>query len=209
MRLEPQFLFNALNSVVALVHEDPARAGLMIRRHSDLIRQSLSGSEVQEVSLVEELDVVKGYLEIQKIRFEDRLNYEFDIESDTLDAAVPTFLLLPLVENVVKYSMTAADKRATIEISARARGGTLELAIRDDGPGLSAEGRPQNNGTGIALTRKRLTQLFGPRHRLTFSSAAGRGVTVAIDIRCGRSHARPHDRPAPSANLRRRASRAR
>jgi two-component system LytT family sensor kinase len=182
MRLQPHFLFNALNSVLALVHEDPARADLMIRRLSDLLRHSLSRSEAQEVSLLEELDVVQGYLEIQKIRFEDRLTYEFDIELDTLNAAVPTFLLQPLVENAVKYSMTDADRRTTIEISARARGDTLELAIQDDGPGLPAEGRPRREGTGIASTRERLQQLFGSRHRLSFSSAAGKGLTVSIDI---------------------------
>ncbi len=182
MRLQPHFLFNALNSVLALVHQDPARADLMIRRLSDLLRHSLSHSDVQEVSLLEELDVVKGYLEIQKIRFEDRLSYEFDIDSDTLNAAVPNFLLQPLVENAIKYSMIEADRRTTIEISARARGDTLELVIRDDGPGFATEARAKSEGTGIASTRERLQQLFGPRHRLNFSSAAGKGLTVSIDI---------------------------
>jgi two-component system LytT family sensor kinase len=182
MRLQPHFLFNALNSVLALVHEDPARADLMIRRLSDLLRHSLSRSEVQEVSLLEELDVVRGYLEIQKIRFEDRLSYEFDIDSAALNASVPTFILQPLVENAVKYSMTDEARRASIGISARTRGDVLELAISDDGPGLPVGASRKDEGTGIASTRARLQQLFGSRHRLNFSSGAGHGLTVSIDI---------------------------
>ncbi|HEV7836882.1 MAG TPA: histidine kinase [Gemmatimonadaceae bacterium] len=181
-RLQPHFLFNALNSVLALVHEDPARADLMIRRLSDLLRHSLSRSELQEVSLVEELEVVRGYLEIQKIRFEDRLTYEFDIESDALNASVPTFILQPLVENAVKYSMTDEARNASIGISARTRGNILELAVRDDGPGLPRDPSRKTEGTGIASTRARLEQLFGPRHRLNFSSPDGQGLTVSIDI---------------------------
>jgi two-component system, LytTR family, sensor kinase len=181
-RLQPHFLFNALNSVLALVHEDPARADLMIRRLSDLLRYSLSRSEIQEVSLREELDVVRGYLEIQKIRFDERLTYQFDIASDTLDASIPTFLLQPLVENAVKYSMTDEAKSATIGISARTRGDILELAIRDDGPGMPLDASRRTEGTGIASTRARLEQLFGARHRLQFSGDSGNGLTVSIDI---------------------------
>ncbi|HUQ99327.1 MAG TPA: histidine kinase [Gemmatimonadaceae bacterium] len=181
-RLQPHFLFNALNSVLALVHEDPARADLMIRRLSDLLRYSLSRSEVQEVSLQEELDVVRGYLEIQKIRFDERLTYQFDIASEALNASIPTFLLQPLVENAVKYSMTDEARSATIGISARTHGDILELAIRDDGPGMPLDPSRNTEGTGIATTRARLEQLFGTRHRLQFSSFSGRGLTVSIDI---------------------------
>ncbi|HEY8164686.1 MAG TPA: histidine kinase [Gemmatimonadaceae bacterium] len=181
-QLQPHFLFNTLNSIIALVHEDPARATLMIRRLSDLLRYSLSTSETPEVPLGEEVYSAKIYLEIQKIRFEDRLEFAFDVPDDTVDALVPGFLLQPLVENAVKFSLADGRRTARVIVGAARHDGNLRVSITDNGPGIRQEEMELSSGVGVRTTRARLQQLYGDDQSIKFDSLPGGGASVSISI---------------------------
>ena len=174
-RLQPHFLFNALNALTVLIRKDPEAAVDMTRHLSDLLRATLVREQAQWVPLREELDVLKAYLAIEQVRFGDRLRVEFDIAPDTLDQPVPDLVLQPLVENAFKHGF--ADKRGvgTLRLRSRRAGGILWLEVEDDGTGLRA-GAPE--GIGLSTTRERLAALYGGR--ATFSlDARPEGGTLA------------------------------
>ena len=181
-QLQPHFLFNTLNSIVALVHEDPTKATLMIRRLSDLLRYSLSTSETPEVPLGEEVHSAKVYLEIQRIRFEERLDFAFDVAEDTVDALVPGFLLQPLVENAVKFSLADGRRAARVTVGALREDGRLRVSILDNGPGIRPEEMALSAGVGVRTTRARLLQLYGDSQSIEFATVADGGARVSISI---------------------------
>jgi sensor histidine kinase YesM len=185
VQLQPHFLFNTLNSILALVHDDPARATIMIRRLSELLRKSLATSEVPEVPLGEELELARAYLDIQKVRFEERLDVAFEVEDDTLGSLVPSFILQPIIENAVKFSLENDRRVARIVVGAAQRDGHLELAVTDNGPGIRDGALEHSSGVGVRTTRARLHQLYGERQTMSFNGVPGGGTRVSISIPTG------------------------
>ena len=180
MQLHPHFLFNTLNTVNALVRTDPDAAERMIARLGVLLRHALDGVGVQEVPLDEELDMLRTYLEIEQVRFEDRLRVEWDVDAATCAARVPHLLLQPLVENAIRHGIAPRAAEGTIRIAASRRNGSLRLAVRDDGVGMRPGAAPE--GVGLANTRTRLRMLYGERQSLAVRDAPGGGVHVEIEL---------------------------
>lgn len=180
-QLHPHFLFNALNAISAHVRADPDAAERMIARLSHLLRHALTGAGVQEVPLEEELEAARAYLDVEQVRFEDRLRVRWDVAPEALGAQVPHLVLQPLVENAVRHGVAPRMAEGTVEVVAARRGDALYLAVRDDGVGLGGAtgGR---EGVGLANTRARLRQLYGAHHTLSLTEAEGGGVHVEIQI---------------------------
>jgi sensor histidine kinase YesM len=180
MQLHPHFLFNTLHAISALMHRDVEAADRMIARLSDLLRLTLENTGVQEVSLKQEMEFLERYLEIEQIRFQDRLKVRIDIEAEALDACVPNLLLQPLVENAIRHGIAPRAAAGRVEISARRDDGRLCVEIRDDGAGLNENGFKE--GIGIANTRARLEQLYGADHHFEMDNREGGGLRVSIEI---------------------------
>lgn len=158
-QLNPHFLFNALNSIRASVEEDKTRAKQMITQLSEFLRHSLLTGKKREIPLREEIEAVKNYLAIEKIRFEEKLEVKFDIENAAEDFKIPYFLLNPLVENAVKHGLQTSEKPLKIQISAKIIEDKLFLEVANSGK-LSE--KFDSNGTKIGLknVRERLEKLF-------------------------------------------------
>ena len=185
MQLHPHFLFNTLHSVSALIHKNADAADKMIARLGDFLRLTLENSGAQEVTLQEELEFLKCYLDIERIRFEDRLSVDMDIEPQTLDARLPNLILQPIVENAIRHGISSRISAGRIGIEARRLNGTLQVQVTDNGPGLATEsnsGSIVKAGVGLANTQARLKQLYGDSHRLDLSNAATGGLTVILEI---------------------------
>jgi two-component system, LytTR family, sensor kinase len=182
-QLQPHFLFNALNAVSAHVESDPKAARLMLERLGDLLRLSLDHIDRQEIRLAEELAFVDKYLQLQAMRFEDRLNVSMNLEPSVSDALVPPFVLQPLVENAVRHG-AARSVAGTISVDAWRANGTVRLAVRDNGPGLPAGWSLEHHeGIGIANTRERLRHLYGDGNQsLEISAEPAGGVRVDLSI---------------------------
>jgi len=186
MQINPHFLFNTLNTISALVHENPDAADRMIARLSGLLRQTLDRGDVQEVPLREELDFLRTYLEIEEMRFPDRLTVTFDIEPKTQDWLVPHLILQPLVENALRHGILPREEAGRVEISARlVDGEQLELKVRDNGNGLrESTESPGREGIGLRNVRSRLAQLYGDAQKFEVANAATGGVEARILIPC-------------------------
>ena len=185
-QLHPHFLFNTLNAISALMHRDVEAADQMLARLSDLLRIALDQRGAQEVALKDELEFLQKYLEIEETRFGDRLTVSYEIEPETLDAQVPNLILQPLVENSVRHAVAVRIEPGTIQIRARRTNGTLELTVRDNGPGLpKTPPAGAGRGVGLANTRSRLEHLYGAAQRFTLAEPQDGGlvVTVAIPFR--------------------------
>jgi hypothetical protein len=180
LQLHPHFLFNTLNAIAALTGADPPRAHRMLGRLGDLLRMSLESDGAGEISLERELQMLAPYLEIQLIRFGDRLQIEEQVDSACRSALVPTFLLQPLVENAVQHGVSRRPGPARIGLSARRNDGRLELEVVDDGPGPAAS--PPAERIGLANTRARLLQLYGSEQSLELRPARGGGAVVRVAI---------------------------
>ncbi|UCC44629.1 MAG: histidine kinase [Candidatus Zixiibacteriota bacterium] len=182
-QLHPHFLFNSLNAVTALIHSDPEAADRMVTRLSELLRVAIDSAEVPEVTLREEIEFVRTYLDIQKTRFGDRLRVQLDIAEECLDAMVPNLMLQPLVENAVIHGVTPRSGSGTVSIDACRRENTLAVRVSDDGPGVPAGHDPYSgNGVGLKNTNERLRQLYGESAQLKFDSNDGVGLAVTIGI---------------------------
>jgi signal transduction histidine kinase len=180
--LHPHFLFNTLHAISTLVHTDPEAADRMISRLSDLLRLTFDRSGAAQIALKEELEFLQKYLQIEQIRFQDRLSIHFDIDPETLDAEVPRLILQPLVENAIKHGISPRSGSGSVEISARRQDRDLWVQVRDDGVGLSPNARARfNDGVGLSNTRARLECLYGNRHRLEFDEG-DRGLAVRMLI---------------------------
>jgi hypothetical protein len=181
-QLNPHFLFNTLHSIAELVHEDPALAEQLILRLGDLLRKVLSSSDRHELALAEEIEFIKGYLDIEQMRLGSRLRIEWSIDPEVLPIPVPSLLLQPLVENAVQHGIGFAAGPGTVQIGARRDNGFLLLQVRDTGPGLDQDARAANAGIGLANTRARLQTIFGDRHRFELISDHGLAVKVRLPI---------------------------
>jgi sensor histidine kinase YesM len=181
-QLHPHFLFNTLNAVSALMQEDVEAAEKMLMRLSDMLRMSLRSLSRQKVPLQEELEFVKIYLEIEKVRFSDRLHVDLQVDEAVTGAAVPYMLLQPLVENAIRHGITPKRDGGTVRIAARRNGGRLFLEISDDGVGLQSHGgRNDGSGMGLANTRERLGMLYGDVCSFSIGSSE-KGVSVKIEL---------------------------
>jgi sensor histidine kinase YesM len=179
MQLHPHFLFNTLNAIVVLVRQRRVEeADAMLTNLGELLRQTLAGWETQEVPLRREMELINLYLDIQRVRFQDNLTVEMNLSPATLNALVPSLLLQPLVENAFRHGVSKTSAAVRIELKSNLRGSTLELQVRDDGPGIS-EGS-SGNGVGLRNTRARLQQLYGERQSLRLDGVAGGGAIVTV-----------------------------
>jgi two-component system, LytTR family, sensor kinase len=182
-QLQPHFLFNTLHSISTLMLTNVPAADTMLVRLSDLLRMSLESKTVQETTLNREMQFVNGYLEIEKMRFGDRLQVHCDVQSETLDARVPHLLLQPLVENAIRHGTSRRADGGEVWITSYLRDEFLHVEVGDNGPGFSPI--PEWNakhGLGLNATRERLRVFYGERQRLDIHSAPGRGTTVSIQI---------------------------
>jgi signal transduction histidine kinase len=178
-RVEPHFLFNTLNSIASLVHDDPAGAERMTGQLASLLRSALDSAATPLVPLDDELRVVGAYLEIERVRFGDRLRYSIQPEAGTGAVPVPRMALQTLVENSVKYAVSTRREGASIVVRSVAANRRVRLTVEDDGPGFDATSRPA--GHGLDLLTSRLTMLFGDRASLRVESRPGySGVTIDV-----------------------------
>jgi two-component system LytT family sensor kinase len=182
MQLHPHFLFNTLHAISALMDDDVRGARRMIARLSELLRLTLESAGQQEVSLRQELDALERYLEIEQVRFQDRLTVQLAVAPETLDASVPNLVLQPIVENAIRHGIAPRSSAGRIEIRADRRDGMIELQVIDDGPGLSPGDEEFKEGIGLANTRARLRQLYGDEHRIEIKDADGGGLVVKLSI---------------------------
>ena len=179
MQLNPHFLFNTLNSVSSLMYVDVDAADRMLSRLSEFLRLTLDRPIAPEVPLHEELDFVMRYLEIERIRFEERLHVTIDVEGDAENVPVPALILQPLVENAIHHGISKRSGGGTIAIRASRDRDSLRISVRDDG-NCAAEIRER---IGLTNTRARLHALYGTRHQLTYGPKAN-GFAVEISIPC-------------------------
>jgi two-component system, LytTR family, sensor kinase len=186
MQLQPHFLFNTLNAIAALIHQDVELADRMIARLGDLLRSTLENANQQEVSLQQELDFIQPYLEIEKARLGARLSVHLDIDPAARDAKVPNLILQPLVENAIRHGIAPRPDPGRIDIAACRDNGSLHLSVMDDGPGLRS-GEAPRSGIGLANTRARLQRLYGDRQQLQLGPGPGGGLRVEITIPYDRS----------------------
>ena len=185
MQLQPHFLFNTLHSISALLHRDPDSADRMIARLGDFLRLTLENSGTQVVSLQKELEFLTCYLEIERVRFQDRLTTSLDVDASALDTPVPNLILQPIVENALRHGVAQTRGPGRVEISAKRENGSLRIRVRDNGPGLQAITRPDDGlkeGLGLSNTRARLEQLYGAAHRFELENAPGGGLLVTLEI---------------------------
>jgi sensor histidine kinase YesM len=177
-QLNPHFLFNALHSMAELVHTDPKLAEQLLVRLGELLRQVLQSSNRQEVPLAEELEFIRGYVEIEQMRLGERLRVHWEVDGALAQVPVPSLILQPLVENAVQHGIAAASGPGTLHIGARREGDFLLLEVRDNGPG--PRGSTGAQGIGLANTRARLQRLYGERQGLEIQ--AGEGMTVRLRL---------------------------
>lgn len=179
MQLNPHFLFNALNSISMLVrggrNDEAVR---MLAGLGDLLRGVLEENRPNEVPLRDELDFLRRYLAIEQIRA-GRLEVRMEVAPELMDACVPNLILQPIVENAIRHGIAKSSAAGLVEIGAWRENGSLLLSVRDDGPGLAADGR---EGVGLSNTRARLARMYGDAHRLELSNAEGGGARVTLRL---------------------------
>jgi two-component system LytT family sensor kinase len=184
-QLNPHFLFNTLNSISTLVLlKQTERANMMLSRLSSFLRYTLANEPTAQVTLAQEVETLKLYLEIEKMRFEDRLRTHFWIDDDASKARLPSLLLQPLVENAIKYAVTPQEEGADISVEARLAGDRVQITVSDTGPGLKENAiKPSySTGVGLANIRDRLAQAFGPEHRFDAGSKPSGGFSVTLEF---------------------------
>ncbi|HET9335734.1 MAG TPA: sensor histidine kinase [Sphingomicrobium sp.] len=183
-QLNPHFLFNTLNSISTLVLlRQTERANAMLSRLASFLRYTLVNEPTAKVTLVQEVETLKLYLEIEKMRFEDRLRPHFKIDGDAIGARLPSLLLQPLIENAIKYAVTPAEHGADIWITAQREGHAVRIEVADSGPGQGATPvDAQSTGVGLANIQDRLAQAYGPAHGFSTRTNEHGGFSVIIEI---------------------------
>lgn len=182
MQLHPHFLFNTLHTISAHMHTDVETAEDMIMHLSDLLRITLENIGVQEVSLKQELDLLERYLQIEQVRYGERLEVSMKVVPETLDALVPNLILQPLVENAIRHGISARARGGRIEIGAHREGGMLQIQVRDNGLGITGTRRASKDGIGLANTQERLRRMYGTRHHYSIHNTPGSGLLIRISI---------------------------
>ena len=181
MQVHPHFLFNTLHAVTVLIREDPAAATKVVTRLGDLLRLTLSRATTAQVSFRRELEILTLYLEIERTRFQDRLEIHYDVQPATLSALVPDLILQPLVENAIRHGVSPNAGTGHITLRSRRQGDWLVLEIRDNGAGL-APGATPRDGIGLSTTKARLERLYGDAQEMTLTSLPEGGCVARIRI---------------------------
>ena len=191
MQLHPHFLFNTLHSISALLTKDVDAARSMITRLGDFLRLTLENAGTQEVTLQQEMEFLNGYLEIERVRFQDRLTTLVNVDPLMLDVPVPNLILQPIVENAMRHAIATHADCGRIEITAMPRNGALHIEVRDNGPGLPVDHDTIHlrKGVGLANTRARLERLYGADHLFELTNDPAGGLVVTLEI--------PRDRNTP------------
>jgi hypothetical protein len=180
MQLNPHFLFNTLHAVSALVERDPGGVRRMIARLSELLRHTIEGRGGHEVSLRDELDFLRRYIEIMEIRFQGRLEVTISADEQSMDALVPNLILQPIVENALEHGASRAIGQGEVSIQASRDAEDLVVAVRDNGPGLTSA--VPERGVGLRNTESRLEQLYGDAASFILDSPDGGGVLAIIRV---------------------------
>ncbi|HEV8355949.1 MAG TPA: histidine kinase [Gemmatimonadales bacterium] len=182
MQLHPHFLFNALHTIGSLVRTgDRDNAVKVTAGLGDLLRRMLDGAAQQEVPLKQELDFIRSYLDIEQIRFRDRLQVSFQVDPEVLDAKVPHLILQPLVENAIRHGIAPHLFAGRISVGARKVNGRLQLVVRDDGPGVG-DGDAARPGIGLSNSRARLARLYGEDFTLEVSNLPQGGLQARVEL---------------------------
>ncbi|HEY7771086.1 sensor histidine kinase [Longimicrobium sp.] len=185
IQVQPHFLFNALNSISSLVPDEPRAAQKMISELAELLRLTLAAGAEHDTPLRRELEVLDRYVAIEQVRFGDRLRVDIRVDDDALDAAVPTLLLQPLVENAVLHGIQPSLQGGTVRVTARREDSWLAIEVSDDGVGLGS-GYAERAATRVGLvnTRERLRKRFGAEHSFAIGPVEPRGTRVSIRLPC-------------------------
>jgi signal transduction histidine kinase len=178
-QLHPHFLFNALQAISTLLHRDPETADRLLVRLSALLRAMLEDASGRTLSLGTELELTRKYLEIEQVRFEDRLRVEWSVDESLLDVQVPSLIVLPLVENAIRHGLSPKVGPGRLTIGARSEGSWLFLTVEDDGLGAAL---PLGPGLGVGNTRERLAAIYGERATLSIDTAQNAGFRARIQI---------------------------
>jgi two-component system, LytTR family, sensor kinase len=181
-QLDPHFLFNTLNAISSLVERDPRGVRRMIARLGDLLRHSFEGGQEPEVTVRRELALLDLYVDIVKVRFQDRLVVDVRVDDAVLDALVPTFILQPLVENAVKHGVERRTEGGRVTVEGTRAGDALVLRVINDAPDSALVGSSSGSGVGIRNTRARLEQLYGSRQRFSLDRDAELGVVAEVRL---------------------------
>ena len=182
-QMEPHFMFNALNSIAGLVRDDRKDAAVnMIVGLSEFLRRATDDTHRPQVTLAEEVEYLQRYIDIQKVRFGERLQVSVDIAPDLLDAQTPGLLLQPLVENAIKHGVSKRVAGGTIRVTGARSEGRLRLGVYNDGPGLPKDWSAKGSGVGLANLRSRLAILFGEAAELHVGPAEDGGVQVVVSL---------------------------
>jgi two-component system LytT family sensor kinase len=182
-QIEPHFLFNTLNSVAGLVRENRNDAAVdMIAGLSDFLRRVVNDSDRQEVPLVEELEFAQKYLDIQKVRFAERLQISVDVPDELFPAQVPNLILQPMVENAVKHGIAKRVQGGAIRIAAFRSNGTITLSVYNDGPSLPLDWETAHFGVGMSNIRTRLQSLYGDKFELSLKNEYPGGVKASLSM---------------------------
>jgi signal transduction histidine kinase len=178
-QLQPHFLFNTLNGILVSIRQNPDAAETMVHRLSDFLRLTLETTDVQEITVSEELAALETYLEIERVRFGPRLRTSQRLGQGAGSCLVPTLLLQPLVENAVRHAVSVRTSGGCIDIAASRQGDRLILTVRDDGPGLPAT---MIQGIGTANTRRRLETHYGTAASFALSTRCEGGVEARLEL---------------------------
>ena len=185
-QLNPHFLFNTLNSISTLVLlKQTEQANAMLSRLSSFLRYTLVNEPMGYVTVAQEVETLKLYLDIEKMRFEDRMRPRFDIDPAVARGRLPSLLLQPLVENAIKYAVTPQEEGADIAVTARKVGDRVLITVTDTGPGTDSSytvRAEQSTGVGLANIRDRLAQAYGADHRFETQTNTSGGFSVTIEI---------------------------
>ncbi len=198
-QVHPHFLFNTLNSIAALIAENPHGAEDLVTRLADVFRYSLAASRHDHARFADELEFLRNWLQIEHARFGDRLHAEEAIAPGLDDLMVPTLLFQPLLENAVRYGVSTRPEGGTVRLEAAREGDLLRVTIADDGPGFEPGRPPQGHGVGLESVRERL-RLEGPPHALAIDSQPGRGTRVTVTLPARTFPASPSPLPTPEVS---------
>ena len=179
--INPHFIFNALNSIRALIDENPSRARTAITELSNILRSSMQAEKLETVTFEKELNIVKDYLALEHIRFEDRLRIEYDIDEDTLNQPIPPMMLQTLVENAIKHGISKQVSGGSVKITSDFKNEFHELVIENTGR-LNGEINPNSDGFGLASTKNRLQLLFGDKANFNIKEVNGNTVEAIVLI---------------------------
>jgi len=180
-QLKPHFLFNTLNGIASLMHSDVDAADRMLVRLSELLRITMSHTGTPQTTLREEVAFLERYLDIEKIRFRNRLEVTIAVDDDAIEAQVPSLILQPMVENAMRHGVEPHARMGRIEMRGAQRDGNLVLTVSDNGSGIPQDG-PRREGIGIANTRARLAELYGTRQKFELVNVPEGGLCVRITI---------------------------